>query len=131
MLISRQWRSIWQSRVVMVIILSILLMSCHATTQAELAEEVGHVISVGMPTSVAISRLGAAGFQCEEATEGGPLRGTRGGGNSPPPSGWTVRCDRTREALLTCVERVAVWSEKEPSTVSSIDVEKPACLGTP
>jgi uncharacterized protein YfaS (alpha-2-macroglobulin family) len=118
-----------QQRRATAVLLSILLASCQPTTQAELREEVDQLVTPGMPTSLAVLRLSAAEFKCA-----GPRRGrvvmsdVAWTADAPTPTGWIVSCTRIGPTLTDCIERLALRSEKEPSTISGIDVIKPDCL---
>jgi len=118
-------------RIASMIISCILLTSCHAVSSKELEEEISHLIQKGMPVSAAISNLRAAGFACTD-TEPIPEEGFDGFAN-PPPRGLFTSCDRLVNGygFITCAESLVIILDQETSKVSLIEVESPACLGTP
>src|SRR6185312_1902138 len=88
----------------------IFLASCNSANLPELQQEVSHLAQVGMSTTAAVSRLGAAGFSCQ--------------GYVP------VQCGRTRSGfMMTCVEQIEIFSDKELFRITSIGSPHIGCVG--
>jgi hypothetical protein len=88
----------------------LLLAGCYSPDLPNLQDEVGRIVAVGMPASLAISRLGANGFECN--------------GNE------TVECGRKRESFMFgCTERVDLAFNKDTGAISGVYVPQIACVG--
>lgn len=96
-------------RALIITVSSVLLAACYTPDQSRLDDWVNQQVAVGMPLSVAISKLSRNGFECS--------------GYNP------VDCARTRQRILpsTCIERVRL--SHAASAVDRIDTSPIVCAG--
>ena len=91
--------------------LSIFLSACYSPNQRVFEQNVGELVQVGMPVSIAVDRLSNRGFACN--------------GNHP------VTCGRIRQRLLpsSCVERVNLQEDDRASVLTGVDIRPIVCAG--
>jgi hypothetical protein len=91
--------------------LSVFLSACYSPNQHMFERNVGKLVQVGMPVSMAMDRLSSRGFACN--------------GNHP------ITCARLRQRLLpsSCVERVNLQPDDQESVLNRVDVPPIVCAG--
>jgi hypothetical protein len=96
-------------RALIITVSSVVLAACYTPNQSQLDDWVSQQIAVGMPLSVAITKLSREGFLCS--------------GSNP------VDCARSRQRILpsTCIERVRL--SHAASAVDKIDTSPIRCAG--